>query len=151
MNPVSPYDPQIDATLRFLGAAQPPAGLSDRVASRMANERYSARARWASSWRFPLILRFAASGLAASACAVAIVIGTVQQSNRIAVAPPAVRTPASGGIGAAGAEHVPTKATPQAGGVSGRNVRRTRHGRAVVSADAHKAPGVALPKPADQP
>jgi hypothetical protein len=151
MNPVSPYDSQIDATLRLFGDAQPPAGLNDRVSSRVARE-WQRTSYHRATRRFPFSLRLAISGMAATACAAAVVIGTVQHSNRIVVLPPPVHMQSpGGGIGAAGAEHVSTRITPQPSEVRGRNAGRSRHGRAIVSPDAHKAPGVALPKPADQP
>ncbi len=151
MNPISPYESQIDAALQVLARVQPTAGLSDRVNKQLASLDHRASASRVLHFRVPYSMRVALGSVAAGLAAAAILVGSIQHSHRIAVMPHAVRMQPSGGIGAAGAERVTTGTPAPSPTQPGRNVQQPHRGRAVVSPDAHKAPGVSVPKPPDQP
>jgi len=135
---------KIDAALGKLGAAMPPLGLEQRVLLRIAEKERqprSAVARWFFTQRFTL-----SAASAVIACA-AIVIGSVNHSKQLMLAPPGLQLPAAGGgVGAASAVHVaPQPVTPAPNGRA-RSTHSTINGRARVSPETQKPSGVGVPK-----
>jgi hypothetical protein len=152
----SRHDVEIDAALRELGTATPEPGLEGRVLTRLAAARMqsgagsSAKIVWWRRLRRPVmpLMGFTCAGLL---CA-AIVAGSVSHSRHNQtgpVPPPAIQMPGTG-VGAASAMHPAAPAsTPVPAGTSsrGRSSRHNNKGRARITPQAHKAPGVALPAP----
>ncbi|HEY6445017.1 MAG TPA: hypothetical protein VIY53_01050 [Acidobacteriaceae bacterium] len=146
---------EIDAALRALGTATPEPGLEGRVltrlaAARMQGEPMIAGPAW---WRrlprpvMPL-LGFTCAGIL---CA-GIVAGSVSHSrhNQSGPVPPPVMQMPGTGVGAASAMHPAAPAsTPVPAGTAsrGHSSRRNSKGRARITPEAHKAPGVAVPAP----
>jgi hypothetical protein len=149
------HNQRIDQTLRVLGSVEPASGIEGRITSRLAHER--SKAAIASGGRLFTMPRFSmprfAFGAAAAVACVAIVAGSVSHSRRILPTAPGagLRLPeGSSGIGAASAAHVATQPVSPAG--PGRSVRQLPGGRAVISPQAQRHAGVAVPKtPSPEP
>lgn len=149
--PDASIDSRIDAVLRAYARAQPSPELESRVAARLAGARPRSRFHFSlAAASALLILRRVSVGALATAAGAAIVVGTVQRSER--GLPPQIsrRGPANaqaGGLAPAGASHVPTRAMPQGGGINPSAPRVAPHGRATVSRDqARRAPGAVVPR-----
>lgn len=147
---------EIEAALRDLGKATPEPGLEGRVLTRLAAARMKAGAGSSTKfvwWRrlprpiMPL-MGFCCAGVL---CAV-IVAGSVSHSHHNPtgpVPPPVIQMPGTG-VGAASAMHPAAPAsTPVPAGTAsrGHSNRRNSRGRARITPEAHKAPGVAVPAP----
>lgn len=150
----------IDAALGSVGTAAPEEGLEGRILNRLAAERtrFESEPR-----RRPLFggrgsLTAQALGLV-TACLMGFVIvaGTVSHSRRmkpaLVAAPPALVLPGQG-IGAASAVHPASPAStpvPASQAARGRSSRKSGPGRARIAPHTRKAPGVAVPAPANAP
>lgn len=137
---------QIDRTLRRLGAASPAKGMEERILAGLSHAEVESQPRFFSVPRFAIA--FAAAG---TVCAV-IVAGSVSHSrHNLPVAPglaPGLHFPGEvqSGVGAASAAHIaaqPVTALPKD---RPRSVLKTENGRAVISPDAKRHKGVAVPK-----
>jgi hypothetical protein len=149
------HDAEIDAALRALGTATPEPGLEGRVLIRLAAARMQVdSAGGAHVWwrRLPRpvmpLMGFTCAGVL---CAV-IVAGSVNHSrhNPTGPVPPPVMQMPGTGVGAASAMHPAAPAsTPVPAGTAsrGHSSRRNSKGRARITPEAHKAPGVAVPAP----
>ena len=142
-------DKRIDRTLRLLGSATPPPGMEDRIDARLARASVSNKRP-----RFFSLQQFAFGVAAAAMACVVIVAGSVSHSRHILPVAPGLHLPGSAqpGVGAASAAHVapqPVTSLPQD---RPRSVRQTANGRAVISSQAKKPAGIAVPKtlPAQQ-
>jgi len=151
------HDTRIDAALRVYGRAVPATGLESRVAARIsAAPRHSFRSTSFGFRSNPwlILLRGFSIGALAVAAASAIVVGTVRHSQQIALPQAAAGKP-SGGVSAAGGEHVPTHAIPQSATIDPQAPRTPPHSRATVSRNqGSKSAGSAVPRspyPPDQP
>ncbi len=148
------HNQRIDRALQILGSVEPASGIEGRITSRLAHELSQERLKTAtvSGGRFFSMPRFA-FGVAAAVACVAIVAGSVNHSRRILPTAPGagLRLPeGSSGIGAASAAHVATQPVSPAG--PGRSVRQLPGGRAVLSPQAQRHAGVAVPKtPSPEP
>lgn len=137
------YDEQIDRTLRLLGSANPSAGMEDRILVSIAQARLTNKPQ-----RFFSLPQLAFGMSAAVMSSAIIVIGSVSHSRHMLPVAPGLHLPtaAQPGVGAASAAHVaaqPVTSLPQD---RPRSVRKMVNGRAVISPDAKKQPGVAVPK-----
>lgn len=137
------YDEQIDRTLRLLGSATPTAGMEDRILVSIARARSSSKTQ-----RFFSLPQLAFGMSAAVIASAIIVVGSVSHSRHMLPVAPGLHLPtgAQPGVGAASAAHVaaqPVTSLPQD---RPRSVRKTVNGRAVISPDAKKQSGVAVPK-----
>lgn len=137
------HQDQIDRTLRLLGSASPAPGMEERILAGLAR----AEARNLSPHFFS-VPRFAvAFAMAGTVCAL-IVAGSVSHSHHNLPLAPGLHFPgeAEPGVGAASAAHVaaqPVTALPKD---RPRSVLKTENGRAVISVDAKKHRGTAVPK-----
>jgi hypothetical protein len=146
---------RIDAALRAVGTATPVPGLEGRILTRLAEARTDGTVTAGAGSR---LMRSAAPALgfvcAMLLCAV-IVGSSVRFSHRNhpgpVVGPPAIQMQGTG-VGAASAVHPagPVLA-PMPAGTAGRSSRRSAQGRARIAPQARKAPGVAVPAPANTP
>lgn len=143
------HDRQIDEVLRRLASVNPAPGIEDRVKTRLAsagaeNSRH-AESRPVRPWGLSRLLF--ATAAAAAAC-VAIVAGSVDHSRRILPAVPGIQLPAgsSSGIGAASAAHVATQQVAPSPNGRARSMRKTINGRAMISPEAQRPAGIAVPK-----
>jgi hypothetical protein len=149
-------DPRVDAVLGLYAHAEPSPGLEARVAARLASARPSSRFQFSvartSAW---LVLRRISAGALATAAGAAIVVGTIQHSER-SLPPQISRHGHSSGLTPATAGHIPTKAMPQGGSIDPSAPRPAPHGRATVSRDQPRhATGAVVPRspyaPNEQP
>jgi hypothetical protein len=143
------YNRRIDLALQRLGSADPARGLEGRISARLAREE-AASLRAPRSFSLP---RFAFATMAAAVACVAIIAGSVNHSRRILPTAPGIQLPAgpSSGLGAASAAHVATRPVAPSPNERPRSMRKTVNGRAVISPEAQKPAGVAVPKnPAPQ-
>lgn len=137
------YEEQIDRTLRLLGSANPSPGMEDRILVSIA------RARSRSKTQRFLSLPQLAFGMSAAVIGSAIiVVGSVSHSRHMLPVAPGLHLPtgAQPGIGTASAPHVAPQPVPSLPQDRPRSVRKTLNGRAVISPDAKKQSGVAVPK-----
>ncbi|MGB7188887.1 MAG: hypothetical protein WBD10_02005 [Acidobacteriaceae bacterium] len=141
------HQDQIDRTLRLLGSASPAPGMEERILAGLAR----AEARNPPPHFFS-VPRFAVAFATAGTICAFIVAGSVSHSHHnLPVAPglaPGLHFPgeAEPGVGAASAAHVaaqPVTALPKD---RPRSVLKTENGRAVISVDAKKHRGIAVPK-----
>lgn len=140
---ISGHDVRIDAALNAYARAIPAPGLESRVAARVAvARRHPTRSMHAA--RVLILQRFSCGTLAAAA-ACGIVVASVQHSHRAAL-PPIIRFGDSGGVGAAGAVHVPTRRTPQTPSINPAAPRTPPRSRAVVSPNSGHHAGAAVPR-----
>jgi hypothetical protein len=159
--PMLTAEKRIDEALRTVGSAMPEAGLQGRILNRVAAERMTMQS---APDGLPGLLRrmprFAGAAVTAVFVCVAgtaIVVGSVDHSRGLhrapAVAPPIPGLPGNG-IGAASAVHpaapvsVPVPASQSS---RGRSSKAADHGRAKIKRHAHKAAGVAVPAPDENP
>ena len=143
------YNQRIDLALHRLGSANPVPGLEDRVSARLTRKE-AASFRAPRSFSLP---RFAFATMAGAVACVAIVAGSINHSHRILPTAPGIQLPAgsSSGLGAASAAHVATRPVAPSPNERPRSMRKTVNGRAVISPEAQKPAGVAVPKnPAPQ-
>jgi hypothetical protein len=134
---------RIDRALRRLGATSPRDGLEDRILARLEQAAREKAPGFLSLSR--LAVMFAVAG---TVCAV-IVAGSVTHSHNVLPVAPGLHLPIGSqpGVGAASAARVapqPVKVPPRE---RPRSIRKTENGRAVISPDAKKHGGVAVPKP----
>jgi len=149
----------IDNALAGVGAATPEDGLEGRILNRLAAERIRLAAEPKQQPLFGSRGSLAAKGLGfLTACLMGFVIvaSSVTHSRRIkpasVIAPPALVLPGHG-IGAASAVHPASPASapvPASQAARGRSSRTTQ-GRARIAPHSRKAPGVAVPAPANSP
>jgi hypothetical protein len=137
------YDEQIDRTLRLLGSANPSPGMEDRILVSIAQARLTTKPQ-----RFFGLPQLAFGMSAAVIASAIIVVGSVSHSRHMLPVAPGLHLPtaAQPGVGAASAAHVaaqPVTSLPQD---RPRSVRKTVNGRAVISPDAKKQSGIAVPK-----
>lgn len=146
------YDPEksIDAALRHIGQAQPAEHLEDRILARLQSEsrqnnpRHDLRGGFLGFLGTP---RLAFATAATLACA-AIVAGSVQHSRQRILPASGIHLPApGGGLGAASSAHIATQPVIAPVHAHARSERKAANGRGVVSRDAHKPTGVAVPDP----
>jgi hypothetical protein len=142
------YDQRIDLVLQRLGSADPIPGMEDRIHTRLTRQE-------ATSFRSPRfsLPRLAFATMAGAVACVAIIAGSVSHSRRILPTSPGIQLPAgsSSGLGAASAAHVATRPVAPAPSERPRSMRKTVNGRAVISPEAQRPTGVAVPKnPAPQ-
>jgi hypothetical protein len=143
------YKQRIDLALQRLGSADPPPGMEDRIHARLARHE-------AVSFRSPRTFslpRFAFATMAGVVACAAIIAGSINHSHRILPTAPGIQLPAgsSSGLGAASAAHVATKPVAPSPNERPRSMRKTVNGRAVISPEAQRPTGVAVPKnPAQQ-
>jgi hypothetical protein len=135
---------QIDRTLRRLGSANPAPGMEDRILAGLAR----AEAGNEPTRFFSIIPRFAVAFATAGTVCAFIVAGSVSHSHHNLPVAPGLHFPgeAQPGVGAASAAHIaaqPVTALPKD---RPRSVLKTENGRAVISPDAKKHDGVAVPK-----
>jgi hypothetical protein len=143
------YNQRIDLTLQRLGSADPIPGMEDRIHARLARQE-AASLRSPRSFSLP---RFAFATAAGAVACVAIIAGSISHSHRILPTAPGIQLPAgsSSGLGAASAAHAATRPVAPAPNARPRSMRKTVNGRAVISPEAQKPAGVAVPKvPAPQ-
>jgi hypothetical protein len=148
------YNQRIDLALQRLGSVDPIPGMEDRIHTRLARQE-AASFRAPRSFSLP---RFAFASMAGAVACVAIIAGSVSHSHRILPTAPGIQLPAgsSSGLGAASAAHVATRPVAPAANERPRSMRKTVNGRAVISPEAQKPAGIAVPKnpapqsPADQ-
>ena len=140
------HDRSINETLRQIGSATPPAGIEDRIKTRLAQAQ-RAQAAHAPRNRFFAIPRFAIGAAAGALVCAAIVAGSVSHSHRIQpVMPGLVGQPSSGGVGSAGAARPANHPIEPSPAERPRSVRRPPSGRAVISPQSQKPAGVAVPR-----
>jgi len=150
-SPAGSIDPcieaRIDAVLRAYAHAEPAPGLESRVAARLASARPRSRFHFSLTGASAfLLLRRISAGALATAAGAAIVVGTLQHSER-GLPPQISRQREASGLKTAGASHIPTRAMPQGGSLNPSAPRVAPHGRAVVSRDqARHASGSAVPR-----
>jgi len=152
----SRHDARIDAALQVFSHAKPAPGLEARVAARLsAAPRPGSRFHFGSaqtSW-LVILQRVSVGGLTAAAAS-AIVVGTIQHSQRT-MPPQALHRDKSGAFSTGNAVHVPTHAMPEGARIDPAAPRVAPHGRASVSRNqAHRATGTAVPRspyPPDEP
>jgi hypothetical protein len=137
------YDEQIDRTLRLLGSANPSPGMEDRILVSIAQARTSSKPQ-----RFFSLPQLAFGMSAAVMAGGLIVVGSVSHSRHMLPIAPGLHLPtaAQPGVGAASAAHVATQPVTSLPQDRPRSVRKTVNGRAVISPDAKRQPGVAVPK-----
>lgn len=144
-NPVNNIEKKIDATLRLFAHAQPPENFEQRIHARLQRE--PARADLANRLRhffFAQRVVFATAGAALACCA--IVIGSVQHSRQRTFPNTGVHLSAPGsGLGAASGARIAPQPVVVPEHARARSERKATGGRAVVSRDAHKPKGVAVP------
>jgi hypothetical protein len=144
---------RIDAALRAVGKVSPEPGFEGRILTRLTVARVEGDTA-ANAGRGPWTMRAAVPALgfvtACLMCAV-IVTSSVRFSHHThpgPVAGPPVIQPAGTGVGAASAVHPAGPApAPMPAGTAGRSLRRAAQGRARITPQARKAPGVAVPAP----
>jgi hypothetical protein len=149
----SSHDRLIDQVLRRIGSTLPPEGMEDRITGRLIRERSRAQVAPSGRWLFFGIPRVAFGAAAAAIGSFAIIIGSVHHSHSIQPMLPGVEPhSSSAGIGSAGAARPADRpVTPSPAGRP-RSVRRLPEGRAVISPQAQKPAGVAVPRtPAGPP
>lgn len=143
----------LDAALRAVGSATPEPGFEGRILTRLAQARAEGSVAAGTS-PGQRLMRLAAPALgfvcASLLCAV-IVASSVRFSHHNhpgpVAGPPAVQMQGTG-VGAASAVHPAAPAsTPMPAGTKGRASHRTMQGRARITPQARKAPGVAVPAP----
>ena len=137
------YNEKIDRALRLLGSAAPAPGMEDRVLARLERAQLMAEPR-----RFFSLPQLAFGMAAAVMACVLIVAGSVSHSRHMLPVAPGLHLPGESqpGVGAASAAHVapaPVTALPQD---RPRSVREATNGRAVISPQAKKPAGIAVPK-----
>ncbi|HTZ89924.1 MAG TPA: hypothetical protein VMA71_06275 [Alloacidobacterium sp.] len=141
-------DNRIDATLRLLAHAQPPAEFEQRIYVRLHDE--SARTQKSLAGRFGrffLAQRIVFASAAAALACCAIVIGSVQHSRQRAFPATGVHLSAPGsGLGAASGTRIAPAPIAAPEHARARAERKATGGRATVSRDAHKPKGVAVPE-----
>jgi hypothetical protein len=143
------YDQRIDLALQRLGSADPVPGMEERIHTRLARQETT-------SFRSPRTFslpRFAFATMAGAVACAAIITGSVSHSRRILPTAPGIQLPtgSSSGLGAASAAHVATRPVAPAPNERPRSMRKTVNGRAVISPEAQRPAGVAVPKsPAQQ-
>ena len=140
LNPAD-YDRQIDAVLGLFAHAEPRPGLERRVTAHLASHS-SVPCR---SPRFTLLSRITVGALS-TAAACGIVVGSVAHSRHSVPLPPSFRGASSGGIGTAGAVHIPTHAIHPAVGIQAGSLNRPPHSRATVPQNHAHRTGAAVPK-----
>jgi hypothetical protein len=147
-NPMDKMDKQIDATLRLFAHAQPPAGLEQRIHTRL--HRKSAQAHKNVAARlgdFFFGQRIAFVSAAAALACVAIVMSSVQHSHQRTIPATGVHLSAPGsGLGAASSTHIAPQPIVAPEHARARSERKAAGGRATVSREAHKPKGVAVPE-----
>jgi hypothetical protein len=149
-NPANNIDRKIDSALRLYAQAQPPANLEQRIHARLhcqpEHTRFTHRL---TSFFFTQRIIFTSAAAALACCA--IVIGSVQHSRQRILPAPGIHVPAPGsGLGAASGARIAPQPVPAPENTHGRSERKATGGRAIVSRDAHKPKGVAVP-PSAQP
>jgi len=151
---------RIDAALGSMGTVTPAEGLEGRILNRLAQERMKLDAE---PRRRPLFgghgsLTARALGLM-TACLMGFVIvaGSVSHSRKVksgsTAAPPSLVLPGRG-VGAASAVHPASPASapvPASQAARGRSLRKSGPGRARIAPHTRRAPGVAVPAPANAP
>jgi hypothetical protein len=117
-NHLSAMDERIDSTLRLIGSADPRPGLENRIVARLAQAPAGKSARF-----FALPgLAFASAALAAS---VAIVVGSVNHSQRILPVAPGVQlSGGSLGVGTVSGARVAPKPVAAPSGGRARSMRK---------------------------
>jgi hypothetical protein len=149
IDPMQKHSQRIDQVLRQLGSATPVAGIEDRIAARLARaEAEPSRLR-----RYFGLPRFAFVTAAGALACAAIVVSSVSHSHRILPTVPGIQLPAgaSSGLGAASAAHMATKPVAPSPNERPRSMRKTVNGRAVITPEAQRPAGVAVPRnPAQQ-
>jgi hypothetical protein len=137
------YTEQIDRTLRLLGSVHPAAGMEDRILASIAHAQSSNRAQ-----RFFRLPQLAFGMAAAVVASVVIVAGSVSHSRQMLPVAPGLHLPTAvqPGVGAASAAHVAQQTVTSLPQDRPRSVRKTVNGRAVISPNAKKQAGVAVPK-----
>lgn len=136
------FTEQIDSTLRTLAAAVPAPGMEERILIRLADT--GSQARTHRFFTFPQL----AVGLTATLLGGAVIIvGSVTHSRHMLPVAPGIHLPAAAqeGVGAASAAHVATHPVTALPAARPRSVRKTVNGRAVISSDAKKHNGLAVP------
>jgi len=143
---------RVDAALRAIGAAAPPAGFEGRILTRLAAERVQNTASFQGLrvTRFPRFAGPAVCVLSSCLVAVVIVAGSVSHSRHSVPSPsmaaPVLHLPASGVGAASAAQEAPPASAPIPAGKSARgHSRRSAQGRARIAPHARKAPGVVVP------
>lgn len=142
LGPPERLNEQIDSTLRVLGSAVPAPGMEERILFRLANA--NAHAKPQRLFTFPQL----AVGVAATLLGgTIIIVGSVTHSRRILPVAPGIHLPAATetGVGAASAAHVATHPVTALPAARPRSVRKTVNGRAVISPEAKKHNGLAVP------
>jgi hypothetical protein len=144
---------RIDAALRAVGTASPEPGLEGRILTRLAAARVEgdAGANAGRKWRMMRAAAPAVGFVTACLMCTVIVVSSVRFSHHNHPGPlagPPVIQPSGNGVGAASAVHPAGPAqAPMPAGTAGRSSRRTSQGRARITPQARKAPGVAVPAP----
>lgn len=146
------HDHRIDQVLRRIGSATPPEGMEGRIRARLARERSKAQFTSSSRPLFFGIPRLAFGAAAGAIACFGIVVGSIHHSHRIQPVLPGIEPhSASGGVGSAGAARPADRPVSPLPSGRPRSVRRLPEGRAVISPQSQKPPGVAVPKnPAQQ-
>jgi hypothetical protein len=147
-DPQSNTDKQIDATLRLIAHAQPPANLEHRIHARLHDEPAHAYKNFADRFgRFIFAQRIVFASAAAALACCAIVIGSVQHSRQRTFPATGVHVSAPGsGLGAASGTRIAPQPVPVPEHAHSRSERKAAGGRATVSRDTHKPKGVAVPE-----
>jgi hypothetical protein len=147
-DPQSNTDKQIDATLRFIAHAQPPANLEQHIHARLRGEPAHASKNFADRFgRFIFAQRIIFASAAAALACCAIVIGSIQHSRQRTFPATGVHVSAPGsGLGAASGTRIAPQPVPVPEHAHSRSERKATGGRATVSRDTHKPKGVAVPE-----
>jgi len=150
----------IDAALRSVGTTTPEDGLEGRILNRLAAERLKLDTQSQSRPRFGAYGSLTARALGLmTACLMGFVIvaGSVSHSRKVksgsTAAPPSLVLPGRG-VGAASAVHPASPASapvPASQAARGRSLRKSGPGRARIAPHTRRAPGVAVPAPANAP
>lgn len=148
---MNPYrnnpEEQINATLRRLGHAQPPTHLEQRLRARLQEKSAQQKTRGS---RFENVFfgqRIIFASAAAAVACVAIVIGSVQHSRQRSFPAPGLHVPVSGsGLGAASSTHIAPQPIAAPEHAHARSEQKADGGRAIISREAHKPKGVAVPE-----
>lgn len=137
------HDEQIDRTLRALGSVTPAAGMEERILVRLAQAKARNKAR-----RFLGLPQLAFGMVAAAMASAIIVVGSVSHSRHMLPVAPGLHIPSASqpGVGAASAAHVASQPVTSLPQDRPRSVRKTVNGRAVISPQAKKPAGIAVPK-----
>lgn len=150
------WERDMDAALRLLGSAEPPAELPSRIIATCMEARIATGSvKGHSGWHFFRVPKLAIAGATAVLVGVVIVAGSVEHSRNAAMPTAGMQfagatssepgTTRSSGLGTASAAHRAAQPVKAVHHGRARPLRRANHGRASVTRQVRKPAGVAVP------